>query len=320
MMNDFGVPMSDAEMSMQAPGAIKPHEQMMAESGKEMQWLDVAAFALSAVGAIGNKRAADKQAKATNEATARQFEYDTILTDNQNKKLDADYAYAYEGYEINKRNQEELARLTDEKNLRRYNYDLQIRNAQQKAQEKAFAKSERLYHSQLGYNQQAAEHARQRSVIKQQEINQKAAFDNEDAVVKSIQAEGELAALGQTGRSSSRALLMLKAERGRSEAKLAESLVSARRDFALTLKEISRDQYGADLAAFANRMLKPGELPMPIEPLATPIPELQAPKEIEEHDYLPDPIMGAKAVGGSWLQVASGVAAGMPQSWLSKSF
>jgi len=281
-----------------------------------MSWA-LASFALSAVGAIGNKRAADKQAKYQNEATARQFEYDTILTDNQNKKLDADYAYAYEGYEINKRNQEELARLTDEKNLRRYNYDLQIRNAQQKAQEKAFAKSERLYHSQLGYNQQAAEHARQRSVIKQQEINQKAAFDNEDAVVKSIQAEGELAALGQTGRSSSRALLMLKAERGRSEAKLAESLVSARRDFALTLKEISRDQYGADLAAFANRMLKPGELPMPIEPLATPIPELQAPKEIEEHDYLPDPIMGAKAAGGSWLQVASGVAAGIPDKWIN---
>ena len=275
-----------------------------------------ASFGLGVIGAIGNKRAADKQAKYQNQATLRQFEYDTILTDNQNEKLDADYAYAYEGYEINKRNQEELARLTDEKNLRRYNYDLQIRNAQQKAQEKAFAKSERLYHSQLGYNQQAAEHARQRSVIKQQEINQKAAFDNEDSVVKSIKAQGELAALSQSGRSSTKALVTLNAERGRSEAKLAESLVSARRDFALTLKEISRDQYGADLAAFANRMLKPGQLPMPIEPIATPIPELQAPKEIEEHDYLPDPVMGAKAAGGSWLQVASGVAAGIPNKWL----
>jgi hypothetical protein len=280
-----------------------------------MSWA-LASFALSAVGALGSKRSADKQASAQNDATKRQFEYDTILTDNQNKKMDSDYAYAYEGYEINKRNQEELARLTDEKNLRRYNYDLQIRNAQQKAQEKAFAKSERLYKSQLGYNQQAAEHARQRSVIRQHEINQKAAFDNEDSVVKSIQAEGELAALGQSGRSSTKALVALRAERGRSEAKLAESLVSARRDFALTLKEISRDQYGADLAAFANRMLKPGELPMPIQPLKTPIPELQAPRELEEHDYLPDPIMGAKATGGSWLQVASGVAAGIPNKWI----
>jgi len=91
--------------------------------------------------------------------------------------------------------------------------------------------------------------------------------------------------------------------------------MSSRRDFAMTLKEISRDKYGADLAAFANRMIKPGELPMPIEPLATPVPELQAPKELEEHDYLPDPIMGVKASGGSWLQVASGVASAIPSKW-----
>ena len=313
MMNDFGVPMSDAEMSMQAPGAIKPHEQMIAESGVEMQWLDIAAFGLSALGAWGSKKAADKQANAQNEATLRQFEYDTILTDNQNKKLDADYAY--EGYLINKKNQETMAKLTDEKNLRKYNYDLQIRNAQQKSAEKAYAKSERLYHSQLSYNQMAANHARERSLIKQNEIKQKAAFDNEDSVVKSIEAQGQLAVLGQSGKSSTRALVALHAERGKTEARLAESLVSSRRDFALTLKEISRDRYGADLAAFANRMLKPGELPMPIAPLKTPVPELQAPKAIEEHDYLPDPIMGVKASGGSWLQVASGVGAAIPKGW-----
>ena len=274
-----------------------------------------ATFVATAVGAFGKKRQADKQAKAQNDYNQAQFEYDTLLTDNQNKKLDSDYAYAYEGYEINKRNQETMARLTDEKNLRKYNYDLQIRNAQQKSAQEAYAKSERLYHSQLGYNQRAAEHARQRSIIRQHEIRQKAAFDNEDSVIQSIEAEGKLAALGQSGRSMTKALVTLRAQQGRSEAKLAESLVSARRDFALTLQEISRDKYGADLAAFANRMLKPGELPMPIAPLKTPIPELQAPKAIEEHDYLPDPIMGVKATGGSWLTVASDVAAGVPDKW-----
>ena len=291
-------------------------DRIKQEAGVELgfDW-GLASFGLGVIGAFGNKRSSDKQANAQNEFNKRQYEYDTILTDNQNEKLDSDYAYAYDGYLINKRNQEEMARLTDEKNLRKYNYDLQIRNAQQKSAEKAYAKSERLYHSQLGYNQQAAAHARERSVIKQQEIKQKAAFDNEDAVVKAIQAQGQLAVLGQSGRSSTKALVNIRAERGRSEAKLAESLMSSRRDFALTLKEISRDQYGADLAAFANRMIKPGELPMPIEPLKTPVPELQAPKEIEEHDYLPDPIMGVKASGGSWLQVASGVASAIPSKW-----
>ncbi|MAS48240.1 MAG: hypothetical protein CL557_12635 [Alphaproteobacteria bacterium] len=291
-------------------------DRIKQESGVEMQWgWAAASFGLGVLGAIGNKKAADKSAKAQNDFNIRQFEYDTILTDNQNAKMDSDYAYAYDGYLINKKNQETMAKLTDEKNLRKYNYDLQIRNAQQKSAEQAYAKSERLYHSQLGYNQQAAAHARERSVIKQQEIKQKAAFDNEDSVVKSIEAEGQLAVLSQSGRSSTRALIALRAERGKTEARLAESLVSSRRDFALTLKEISRDKYGADLAAFANRMLKPGELPMPIKPLKTPIPELQAPKEIEEHDYLPDPIMGVKATGGSWLQVASQVGSAIPEKW-----
>ena len=139
-----------------------------------------ASFGLGVIGAFGQKKAADKSAKAQNEFNKRQFQYDTILTDNQNKKLDSDYAYAYEGYLINKKNQETMAKLTDEKNLRKYNYDLQIRNAQQKSAEKAYAKSERLYHSQLSYNQMAADHARERSLIKQNEIKQKAAFDNED--------------------------------------------------------------------------------------------------------------------------------------------
>lgn len=311
-MNDFGVPMSDAEMSMQAPGAIKPHEQMMAESGVENNWWQAAlAIGGTMFGAYSNKRKADKAAKAQNEYNKRQFEYDTIVTDRTNDKMDADYAYAYEGYEINKRNQELIAELTDKKNLRRYNYDLQIRNVQQKAQEQAFAKSEKLFHMQTGYNRQAEQDARQRTLIKQHETNQKAAFDNEDSVIQSIQAQGKLAVEGQSGKSSTKAFATISAEKGKIESRLMESLVSSRRNTALTLKEISRDRYGADLAAFANRMLKPGELPMPIEPVKTPITELQAPRPLEEYDYLPDPIMGVKASGGSWLGVAASAASGV---------
>ena len=265
----------------------------------------------SAIGAYGKKKAADKAADAQNDFNKRQFGYDTLVTDRTNDKMDADFSYAYEGYEINKRNQKMIAELTDKKNLRRYNYDLQIRNAQQKAQKEAFAKSEKLFHMQTGYNRQAEQDARERTLIKQQETNQKAAFDNEDSVIQSIQAQGKLAALGQSGKSSTKAFATIAAERGRVESRLVESLVSSRRNTALTLKEISRDRYGADIAAFANRMLKPGELPMPIEPVKTPIAELQAPRPLEEYDYLPDPIMGVKASGGSWLGVASSVVSGV---------
>ena len=307
MMNDFGVPANEHEMMM-----MKPHEKVMAESGVESNFWQVALPVIgTAIGAYGKKRSADKAADAQNEYREAQYGYDTIVTDRQNDKLDADYAYAFEGYKINQRNQEMIARLTDEKNLRRYNYDLQIRNAQQKAQEQQYAKSEKLYHMQLGYNQQALQHARERTLIKQHETNQKAAFDNEDSVIQSIKAQGDLMALGQTGRSSTKAFAAISAERGRIESRLMESLVSSRRNTALTLKEITRDKFGADLSAFANRMLKPGELPMPIKPVKTPIAELQAPRELGEYDYMPPPIKGVKATGGSWLGVASSVVSGV---------
>ena len=306
-MNDFGVPANEHEMMM-----MKPHEKVMAESGVESNFWQVALPVIgTAIGAWGKKRAADKAADAQNDYREAQYGYDTIVTDRQNDKLDADYAYAFEGYKINQRNQEMIARLTDEKNLRRYNYDLQIRNAQQKAQEQQYAKSEKLYHMQLGYNQQALQHARERTLIKQHETNQKAAFDNEDSVIQSIKAQGDLMALGQTGRSSTKAFAAISAERGRIESRLMESLVSSRRNTALTLKEITRDKFGADLSAFANRMLKPGELPMPIKPVKTPIAELQAPRELGEYDYMPPPIKGVKATGGSWLGVASSVVSGV---------
>ena len=38
MMNEFGNPINDAELSMLPPGANKPHEKFLAESGLEMNW------------------------------------------------------------------------------------------------------------------------------------------------------------------------------------------------------------------------------------------------------------------------------------------
>ena len=73
----------------------------------------------------------------------------------------------------------------------------------------------------------------------------------------------------------------------------------------MALKSISRDKYGADLAAFANKMIKPGIVPDPIKPLAEPVAEFQPPRPLEDYDYGIAPIKGAKAVGGSWLSVAS---------------
>jgi len=305
MMNDFGVPMSDAEMSMQAPGAIKPHEQMIAESGAENNFWQYVSAGAAIFGAISGKRSADKAAKTQNEYTQRQFEYDTEMWEMGKEKLAADWEFAYDTYELRQKNEQKIADYTDAMNLRRYNYDLKIVKAQNESNKKAFAKSEYLYSQQLNFNQMAAADAAEEALIKQQEINQDIAFQNTDSIIKSIEAHGELAVTSQAGGSASKQAQALLAAKGRNEAQLSESLFSANRSTYMALKSISRDKYGADLAAFANKMIKPGTVPDPIKPIATPVAEFQPPRALEDYDFGVAPIKGAKAQGGSWLSVAS---------------
>ena len=53
MFNEFGIPMSDAEMNMLPPGQNKPHQKMMAEAGVESGiWNVVGAVAGIGLGLI----------------------------------------------------------------------------------------------------------------------------------------------------------------------------------------------------------------------------------------------------------------------------
>ena len=83
------------------------------------------------------------------------------------------------------------------------------------------------------------------------------------------------------------------ADYGRQVAMINESLESAGRNTRAVLKEIKRDKFSADLAAYAQKMLHPGELPEPIVPFATPMAEFMYPREVLEADYGPAPVLGA---------------------------
>ena len=94
MMNDFGVPYNDAEMSMLPPGADKPHQRLKEELGVESQWVGaVVGGVIGAVGGIigGSKSAsaAKAQARAQNEAAQRQLEYDKKAWNMGKEKLGA---------------------------------------------------------------------------------------------------------------------------------------------------------------------------------------------------------------------------------------
>ena len=267
-------------------------------------WMAVAAVS-SVVGAVSNKRSQDKAASNANEATQRQYEYDTDMWEMGKEKLRANYDFAYETYELQKRNDQKSVDYINEKNLRRYNYDLKIVKAQNEANKLAFAKSENIYNQQLNFNNMAAADAAEEAVIKQKEINQEIAFNNEDAIIKSIEAKGQLAVTAQAGGSALKAYQNIIASKGRNEAMLAESLFSSQRNTAMSLRTIARDKYGADLAAFANKMLEPGLIPDPVDPVDAPLTEWQPPRALIDADFGVAPIKGARAQGGSWLAVAS---------------
>ena len=318
MMNDFGVPMSDAEMSMQAPGAIKPHEQMMANSGVEMNWNPfVVAAAVSAAGSIigGAKSAsaAKKQANLQNEATQRQFEYNTKLWEMGKERTVADHAFLTETIDIKKRNEQKIADYRDAINLSKYNYDLKIHKNEQESLDKQFAKSQQLYAARVNQNVRSAQLAAEDEHAQFQELQQEVSFENEDLIIETMLKQGELAALGQSGQSLGKAGQAIAASSGYRQAQMAQTIMSGSANLHHSLREIAADKGAADLQAWSQKMLKPGKLPPPIKPLETPIAEFQYPDPIQDYDFGPKPVLGAQvsasaAASQAWAGAIQGVA------------
>ena len=325
-MNDFGVPMSDAEMNMQP---IKPHEKLMAESGLENNFIGaIVGGAISVAGSIigGNKAAksAKKQAKAQNAATERQYQYDLKKHEMNREQLIAEREEAIAAIEAKARNEQKIATFTDARNLKQYNRDLQIRDLEQASLNEQYLKSRDIYSTQTSLNDISEKQATENELRKYQEIKAESAFNIQDKRLERLRAEGQLRARGVTGRSARKAQQITGAEFGRMVAQVNESVASAGRNSKAILEEISADRISADLSAMAARMLAPGELPDPIKPMATPLAEFVYPRELIEADFGPDPVKGATysasaAAGRVWGQTISSVAGSVGGVMMNKS-
>ena len=313
MMNDFGVPMGDAEMNMQP---IKPHEKLMAESGVEMNWGWVGA-AIGVVGSIigGNKAAsaAKSQANAQNEATEAQYQYDLELHQMNQDKIIADREEAILAIEKRAENEGRRAGYLDATAAQKYNYDMMIRNREQSSLNQQYLKSRDIYDVQSGLNAISEKQATENELRKYQEIQAESAFDLQEQRIEQLKAEGQFRAKGVSGRSARKAQQITGSDLGRMIAQINEATSAAGRNTKAVLKEIQADKISADLSAEAARMLDPGVLPEPIKPFATPMAEYLYPREIETFDYGPAPVMGAQysasaAADRVWGQTISSVA------------
>jgi hypothetical protein len=128
------------------------------------------------------------------------------------------------------------------------------------------------------------------------------AFEQQDMLVKMLQEEGQVQASGASGRSSGKALASAMASYGRNQAIMAESLVSAKKENKVSMRQIDTEKYGADLAAQSRRMLVPMKAPDPMAPLKMPRATLQDPRQ---------PVKPPKPIKGATSSLAGGIARGV---------
>ena len=317
-MNEFGVPMSHAEFSMQ-PNPVKAlMQEHIDASGLEHKLASWVIPAVVSVGGalLGGKKSSDAardQANAQNEAARRQLEYDNQLYEMNIEKIHADRDYTLQSVIIQSENEDRLAEFQDATNLQKYNYDLMIRNREQASLNQQYLKSDDLYRNQLSMNAMSAKAGRADEMRKLQEIQTEAVFNNQESRIKQLQDEGKLRAMGVAGRSLGKVQQASLADLGRRMAMVDESLAGAHRNTRAVLEEIERDHISADLAAYASKMLAPGTLPEPIVPFQTPRADFLAPREVLPFDYGPEPVLGAMmspnaAASQAWGAAISGIA------------
>ena len=276
--------------------------------------------AISTIGGLigGSKaaKAARQQAEMMNEAAHRQLYYDVSLWEMSKEKISADRKQAVDTIELQARNEGKLAAFKDATNLQRYNYDMMIRNREQTSLNEEYLRSDDIYNKQITFNARSAKSGRNDELRKLQEIHAEAAFDEQEETIQALINRDKLRARGISGRTAGKLQQVSYYELGETFAKIDESLASAGRNTRAVLEQIQTDWDAADLAAFAQKMLDPGVLPEPIVPFQTPMADYIYPREMDEFDFGPRPVLGAvaspsAAANQAWGSAIAGIASGV---------
>ena len=257
----------------------------------------VTAIVGGVLGILGGRQQAKAAAaaqKAQNEAAEKQYEYNVQRWEMDKQKMLADREYKVREIEERARQENQLADFKDASNARQYNAQLQIRNSQQDTNERMFAKSNAIYQDQLGLNLLQEKNARQEELQQLKEIQSEKRYERNSAYIEGLLAEGEIRARGQTGRSVQKARSAETLKTATALTLLNLSLDNATAASQNAIKNIRADRKLADLNAFASKMLDPGELPMPLQPLATPRATFLYPRVYEDYDFGPRPVKGAQ--------------------------
>ena len=240
----------------------------------------------SIFGGISQKRAQDKAAQA-------QYNQDVAIDQYNWEETLRNFDFLKQGNQITRQNNENLFGYQDQSNLNYWQDQMKIADREDRMNLSAYNKSLQQYETQLGFNNLALVQAQQAERSKLQEAVAEMAFQNQDNTIRGLEEAGQVQARGVSGRSAGKELHAVLASAARNQAIIAESLVSANKNFGQTLTRLGNDKYGADLQAWANVMVKPEKASRPTSPLKSVRPVVQDPRAPERG---PGPVKGA---GGS---------------------
>ena len=314
MMNNFGVPATEADINMSSNPAKAMLEQQLATTGVNNNI--IGAIIGGAVSLFGAKKQADAQksnVEAQNQQTQLQYEYDLKKYKSNKKQIQNKHKFTIDQITTQAENEEKLAEYKDKTNKKNYNYQLKIVNKKQELQDKMYEKSEKVYEDQLKIN--ALEEMEELRSQYQQlyEIQTENRYQQQDLINDTLIAEGQIRALGQTGNTAAKRVSANAISAGTKMTLLSLSLENATKASALSVRNIRSKKAISDLNAEAKKMLDPGNIPKPPKPIATPTAKYVFPPALKQFDFGPKPIKGAMyspsaAAGAVWGSAISGIA------------
>ena len=273
-------------------------------------WVAAGVGVLSGIFGASQANESNKQQK---KAVKQQYKYDMEAYEMNTDKMKADYDFLVEKILSEERNFDTQRAFADQQKIDTYNRELQIAQIERQTNAMAFAKSEQIYGTTLGLNAVERQYSQDAAYRQRREIQQAAAFDNQQAIIESIQAQGAALARGQAGRSATKVQQAERMKFGMDQAVLAASLLSADENLSATIRDIELAYDTANMQAEANRMLPPPPVLDPIVPMATPDMEFLMPRELQDFDFGPEPIKGVARTTNPWLTFANSALQGVSQ-------
>lgn len=259
-------------------------------------------------GASRSQSSANKAAALATRQARRDWGYDNKVRKLTNKYNEASWKNDLANESLIRGYQDRLA-------IREYNYNRAAQDFEFNTAVRAYNQSEKNYKLQLQFNNIAAAQAFEAENNKLRDIKIGAAFQSQDMMIQNLQEEGNVAALGQAGRSAAKAQQSVAASYGRNIAILAASMDSAERQSNANFQKIRVEKLGADLAAEAARMLKPERAPSLPKPEPLPKANIMKPLKLPKR---PKPIAAtAGSSAGDYLSTIGNTLGSIANTYIS---